>query len=1002
MHYSIKKSYMVRTPILPEKIFKQTFINSDLNMIDSLINLTDNSVIKEAILVGSPSLYHSLSLLKTEKKSSKRFRRTLKSVARFINRMTSRATPYGLFSIVSFEEDKTLKPTNAVNQHQLHKRITVDYEWLSALCFSLEKNKIVLANLSIRWNALAIDRGDRIVLQYKNGWGYKRHVTGTQQSFLKKIPIVLQIMIDCKNQIKFQQLLELLIKKFTNFSIDQIYKVLKELVESEFLLTDLRPEIVNANDFNNLINKLETMPEMKPLLTKLKHIQVLIEQYGSTSLGDGIEIYQELVEEMKSITKSSSYLKVDLLTTKSNSNPPKLSEIDRAVNCLISMTPRQNRFPAITAFLDMFVEKYGDDRLVPLLEVLEPEQGCGSPYDKQLKALVSQESHEEKIAANQLIAKIEEAILKGSKTVSVKNNTQIKYHSSFSQGFEVFTAQCTDPTTSEKAYRILPNTGSDQIGKAGGRFKTKADQSDIRKSDFLSVELVELFKNRHFLNVAQNVDANEFETVIGTVTSPDKKEVCLDDILVGIDWINDERHFFFESQSLGKRLKFYVTSMINYQNSQIYSSIGRFLLEASMYQVDNPFFVPNLMNNAYKYPYLPELKCGSVIISSRRWNLNQVTLGKVDNTDDTKNAIHNFVKRWHVPELVYLEHGDTRLLLDLNNVYQFNEIGISISKYGSACLSEYLPIYDGFAREYVFSFTPDKLKTNYDIATTDNLMSQTISSVSKDRIFIPGDEWIFFKIYGVGSRILEIITNDLFEFTKLLSNKRLITDHHYLVYKDSGGVHIRIRYRVDADTQPSTLFALINEWSHSLIQKGAVDRIVFDTYQREIERYGGKELIPKIEEVFTVDSEVSTTILQKLTHSKGILLRKMLTISDYLCFLGLDLKKQIQLITPFDNQVNRKVFSRTRRDIHNETGELIADIINRANDTGESKYISNLYVDFEDKNLFLSDNVADSVYLSLIHMHCNRLLISRKNEEKIMYLLGYLLNKAKFFLIKKV
>ncbi|KMQ38780.1 hypothetical protein AAX19_03225 [Oenococcus oeni] len=73
---------------------------------------------------------------------------------------------------------------------------------------------------------------------------------------------------------------------------------------------------------------------------------------------------------------------------------------------------------------------------------------------------------------------------------------------------------------------------------------------------FLSVELVELFKNRHFLNVAQNVDANEFETVIGTVTSPDKKEVCLDDILVGIDWINDERHFFFESQSLGKRLKF--------------------------------------------------------------------------------------------------------------------------------------------------------------------------------------------------------------------------------------------------------------------------------------------------------------------------------------------------------------------------------------------------------------------------------------------------------------
>lgn len=1000
MHYSIENEYMVRTPVLPEKVFNRTFITSDNDSLARLIELSRNSIVRETILIGSPSLYKSLSGLKYEEKTGKKFRHTIESLSHFINRMTSRATPYGLFSAVSFESSS--QEMAGVNS-QLHKRVRVDFEWLSAIYSLLEKDKAVLSNLSIRWNPLAIDRGDRIVLQYKTGWGRKEPLDGIQQSFIKKLPIVGQVMLSCQENINFQDLLDSLSQKFAQFDIKQIFNVLRELIENEFLLTDIHPTIVNSDDFGQLIKRLARIPETSLLLNRLQHIQILINQYEKTSLGEGIELYQNIVKQMGSVAKASTYLKVDLLSTKSGGKAPKLSEIDDAMNCVASMTPSQNRFPEITAFLKTFIEKYGEDRMVPLIEVLEPEQGCGSPYSKQLKDVDFRDSREEKMATHQLISKVEEAILQGSKIIDLKKVIPAEYHASFSKGFEVFTAQCSNPITGEEEYRILPNTGSDQNGKAAGRFKIRADRIEKSKSDTLSVELVELFRNRHFLNVAQNVDNNKFETAIGTITSSSKSEICLGDILVGVEWVNDKQRFFFESQKSGKRLKFYVTSMINYENSRIFSNIGRFLLEVSMYQIDNPFFIPNLMNSAYQYPYLPELKCGPVIVSARRWNLNQNTLNRAVKSD-IKSAVFDFIERWKVSKLVYLERGDTRLLIDLDNDYQLEEVVISISKFGFACLSEYLPSYDGLAREYVFSFVPDKMEANHGARVTADLTRERISTVSPVRTFIPGDEWFFCKIYGVGSRILEIIKRDLFYFTKLLQSKQLISEHHYLIYKDSGGVHIRIRYKVATGIQPSVLFALVNEWGHTLIQRGSINRIVYDTYQREIERYGGKALMPKIEGVFTIDSEVTTSILQKITSSssESSLLQKMLTIVDYLGFLGLSVEQQTVLMSPFDNRVNQKAFVQLRKAIHKETEELVKDIIVRSHVADKSKYVPNLYINYMDKKVRLGNNVEDNVYLSLVHMHCNRLLINRGDEEKVMYLLGHLLSKTELFLLKGV
>ncbi|MCF6166311.1 thiopeptide-type bacteriocin biosynthesis protein [Furfurilactobacillus rossiae] len=262
---------------------------------------------------------------------------------------------------------------------------------------------------------------------------------------------------------------------------------------------------------------------------------------------------------------------------------------------------------------------------------------------------------------------------------------------------------------------------------------------------------------------------------------------------------------------------------------------------------------------------------------------------------------------------------------------------------------------------------------------------------------MPGDKWTFFKLYGVSNHLTEIISNHLYEFTGELKNRGLISENHYLVYKDEDGIHLRIRYKSKSGTKPTELMSEINKWAHFLIDSGLIDRIEFDTYQREIERYGGINFMPAIEHVFTVDSEVSTDILRSLPVSSNKTITAIMTIIDYLNFLGLDLNHQEQLVSQFDNPINRRFFKQARKELHDQSEMLIRNILDRTNHPENGRLPRDLFLDKAKDSMIEKSKVNDMTYLSLIHMHCNRLLISRKQEERIMYLLAYLLNKTKLF-----
>jgi len=98
--------------------------------------------------------------------------------------------------------------------------------------------------------------------------------------------------------------------------------------------------------------------------------------------------------------------------------------------------------------------------------------------------------------------------------------------------------------------------------------------------------------------------------------------------------------------------------------------------------------------------------------------------------------------------------------------------------------------------------------------------------------------------------------------------------------------------------EAAVLQPMLESMAQRLIDNGAVWKLQFDTYEREVERYGGAEAIELAEEIFHRDSEAVVALLPLCAGDEGADLRwqLMLTGIDSLYTdFGLDLAARFRL-----------------------------------------------------------------------------------------------------------
>ncbi|MBT8387361.1 MAG: thiopeptide-type bacteriocin biosynthesis protein [Ignavibacteria bacterium] len=159
------------------------------------------------------------------------------------------------------------------------------------------------------------------------------------------------------------------------------------------------------------------------------------------------------------------------------------------------------------------------------------------------------------------------------------------------------------------------------------------------------------------------------------------------------------------------------------------------------------------------------------------------------------------------------------------------------------------------------------------------------------RIFIAGDEWLFYKVYcGIKTSDF-LLTESISPLVRYLKEHNLIHSWFFVRYQDPDP-HIRFRLRIINLDEVGLVISICNKFFRPFIEKNQVWKLQADTYVRELERYG-KNTIANVEEIFYHDSELLLDILNFSRIESDILHWVLISVDSFLKVFGLSLQERV-------------------------------------------------------------------------------------------------------------
>jgi thiopeptide-type bacteriocin biosynthesis protein len=166
------------------------------------------------------------------------------------------------------------------------------------------------------------------------------------------------------------------------------------------------------------------------------------------------------------------------------------------------------------------------------------------------------------------------------------------------------------------------------------------------------------------------------------------------------------------------------------------------------------------------------------------------------------------------------------------------------------------------------------------------------------RTFTPGSEWVYAKLYcGAGTADRSLLDTVGPVSRKLLSSGAI--DRWFFIRYADPDPHIRWRLHARPGARVASIQRRIEAAAASLLAAGRVRRVAFDTYEREVERYGGSAGIEAAEQWFWADSEAVLDLLSSLDGTdRGADARwqvAVVSVDALLGDFGLDLEARLRL-----------------------------------------------------------------------------------------------------------
>jgi len=972
---------------------------------------------QESIYIASPEFYQRFKGW-LEGRQTDDADKIAQTLYKYLARMCTRCTPYGLFAgcftgTLAGKTEVRFEPTN-----KYLKFARLDMELMTELVEAVLTSETIAPILRYRPN--------KMLYEVDHRYRYTERVNDdNQQSFRISsvdtsdfIDTVLNVAEGGATQLDLAGCLVT-----SEVELDEALLFINELIEVQILVPELSPTLT-GNDFRvQFIQRMEQDYPAHP------QVPVLLRQVGELLARQDtqVEKYEQMAALIRTIapTRSQNTVQVDLFynTTVNTLGQEPINRITKQLEKLMVLAKQQvsNDF---RAFGQRFSERY-EQQEVPLHIALDNELGIGYNSGQQnigfqpllediiwpeedtrqsvswgaLQTFMSQK-YVEAIKTHQPVINLTDADLNALR----QEIPAIPLPASFYAFGNLLAASEQAIDANEFLFNLIGCAGPSSATLLGrfcpgdpdlADWVTKAlAEEELQYPNAVLAEIVHLPETR-VGNVLRRPVLRHYEIPYLTDGGVDEAhQLPISDLRVSV---RQGGRVVLRSVKLNKEVIPRLTTAHNFSTGL---PIYRFLCDLQ-YQ-DAGMRVGWDWGLLANQTYLPRVQYGNIIVSRATWTLVQPT----SRTPEAEliRLLEDLKNRYHLPQYVVIVQGDNELLIDTESRISRELLLAEYSKRDRLILKEYLFTADNrfltdesgsYANELVLPLKTTVAKSNT-VTMPPDLQGQV------QRKFPLGSEWLFVKIYA-GEKITETILSLFIKpLVQQLKDEKLIDKWFFIRYADPEP-HLRLRFH----GTPNQHFFLriidyINTISQDYVQNHVITRIQYDTYNREVERYGEKTIADS-ENLFYYDSEAVLDMIERLSIDDATEQYRWLValrgVDDLLTDAGYDAAEKLALLdqlqqsflTEFgDSPELKRQLNQKYRD---QTTLIESAMKLSTTNTLPNFFLETLYGRSQQQGPLLAKLTAihgkamlTTLLPSYIHMHLNRLFFAnQRSHELVIY-----------------
>jgi thiopeptide-type bacteriocin biosynthesis protein len=303
-------------------------------------------------------------------------------------------------------------------------------------------------------------------------------------------------------------------------------------------------------------------------------------------------------------------------------------------------------------------------------------------------------------------------------------------------------------------------------------------------------------------------------------------------------------------------------SMLNPRSGHV-PPVARFLLELGAQ--DTPQCAPWSWGVLAAAPYLPRVRHGRTVLAPARW-LPPTELGDAAlPADRWARRLAGWRERWAVPRHVRLTVADNHIPVDLDDPLHQLVFRDELRRHPQLVVLE-APTDAGWLRgprgTHTCEVVVQLLGRRGEPAAP--VVARPVPRRESDLLQLPGGEWLYAKLYATEPAQRAVLRSRLPELVDEAELSAAGVDGWFYVRYRDPDPHLRLRFHGKPDGLWGELLPRLHGWATRLRQDGLLITAVLDSYDPEVERYGGPEAMADAERVFHADSALALALAPHL------------------------------------------------------------------------------------------------------------------------------------------